>query len=428
VRRLRLQLLIQHLATTAVILALAEVTLFWLVRKSSHARLEATLRKEVEKIAALIELEPERAEIYGDRVDELHLDRTVFSWQVLLPDGSTLAESRDLPAGAALPAVGREPGEGQLRMQFGTWPVTGRALAGRLFTTKERMKKRGRPPKVPDRLVFEVRAAMSAAPADEASRWLGAYLLAGFPVLLGLTGLAATGLIRRAVHPVEVAFERERRFAGAASHELRTPLTALKGEIDLGLRRARGAEEYKATLEAIRPPVEHMTRVVDSLLTLARAEAGSLLLGSMDLSVGDLTEGIREVIGLLEGHERVAISCSADADVRIAGDRTLLVQAVRNLVENALMHGSGTPVEVTVSRHDANVEVRVEDRGGGFSQAVLSAASSTPDKHRPIAQAGLSRFGLALARAIAVAHRGELVLTNPPRGGASARIRVPAAA
>ena len=88
-------------------------------------------------------------------------------------------------------------------------------------------------------------------------------------------GRSFNGLLDR----LQEAFERQRRFSGDASHQLRTPLTALIGQIDVALRRERSALEYREVLNLARDQAEHMSRIVEALLFLARADADAPLPG-----------------------------------------------------------------------------------------------------------------------------------------------------
>jgi signal transduction histidine kinase len=420
-KRLRWRLLVQHLVVTGLILAGAEAALFVLVRWSGRHELETALRKEVEKVASFVVLEPDLAEVNERRAQEVRLGSAPVSWQVLLPGGAILGQSRDLATGrSVLPSVGEAAAPPEsLRIGFGRWPDLGGAAVARVLTNRKRLEKRGRPVRMPPELLFEVRAASSSAPLDETLRKLALFLVAGFPVGLGIAGFAAMRLIRSALRPMEAAFERERRFTGAVSHELRTPLAGLRGDVEVTLRRERSTAEYVEALRRVGGGAERMTKIVEGLLVLARAEAGHLLVGADQVSAHELVACARELVAPLPGSERVEWRERVGDGAVAAGDRVLLAQALRNLVENALIHGTA-PISVEVTNPTGALCVAVADRGRGFPAALLAP--------EPRAAAAPSRFGLRIARSIVEAHGGRLTLTNPPEGGARATAALPARA
>jgi two-component system OmpR family sensor kinase len=225
------------------------------------------------------------------------------------------------------------------------------------------------------------------------------------------------------MRPVEAAMDRERRFTGAASHELRTPLTALRGEIEVTLRRERTPGEYAATLRRMEGLVARMSGVVEGLLVLTRARSGHLLVGAGTFTVEELGRAIDEVIRLLPGSERVAFTCSATEAMAVAGDSLLVALAVRNLVENALVHAPGSGVRVTLSSADGRgVRCDVEDTGPGLPVEVEAGRDGILSSSR----SGGAGLGLSIARAIVEAHGGEVRLANRAEGGCIASIRLPA--
>ena len=223
------------------------------------------------------------------------------------------------------------------------------------------------------------------------------------------------------------AMERIRRFTADAAHELRTALTAILGEAEVAMRRERSAAELRVSLGVVREQAARLAGVLDSLLTLARADAGTLL--SSEMPSVSLEEAAREAAdlamagagGLEPSDGSVDISGAAGP---VRGDRVLLVRALRNLIENGLRHGGGK-VDVRLSRHGASAVVRVEDRGPGVPEAlqrVLFQRFSRADEARSGGGLGL---GLAIARAIAEAHGGAVEL-RPSERGAAFELTVPA--
>jgi signal transduction histidine kinase len=100
-----------------------------------------------------------------------------------------------------------------------------------------------------------------------------------------------TRLLNEMLESLEAAIEVNRRFAADASHELRTPVTAIRGEVDVILKRERTAEEYREGLEKVRSYAQRMSELIESLMFLVRAQEGR---SSVDLQETPLTRLLRE--------------------------------------------------------------------------------------------------------------------------------------
>lgn len=220
------------------------------------------------------------------------------------------------------------------------------------------------------------------------------------------------------------AFDSQRRFTADASHELRGPLTALRGELDLALKRDRDSVEYRVVLERCREEVIRLTRLATDLLTLARneSELAAQEVSELDLSV--LAERVVERFRAAAAeHDVRLVLRGSPAPVR--GDPGMLDRVVGNLVENAIKHATpDTAVELDIATADA-VTLTVRDQGPGVAAAVVPHLFDRffrgDDPSRPASGTGL---GLAIARAAAAAHRGRLeFIGNDP--GAVFRLTLP---
>lgn len=238
-------------------------------------------------------------------------------------------------------------------------------------------------------------------------------------------GLAAA--LNLLLADARASVERIRRFTGDAAHELRTPLTALLGEAELALRRERGPEELRASLEIIQEEGQRMARLVEALLTLARAEAGVLLptpLARVSLDTLCREAVARAAAGRL-GAPVKALECVGSAG-EVLGDGMLLLRVLENLLDNALRHGQGAGVELRLEEREGRARVEVRDRGPGVPEDLvprLFGRFMRADEARMGEGVGL---GLSLSRAIAEAHGGTLTY-EPGRPGATFILEVPRA-
>jgi two-component system, OmpR family, sensor kinase len=221
---------------------------------------------------------------------------------------------------------------------------------------------------------------------------------------------------------LDEGLRRERRFVADAGHELRTPLALLKTELELALRRPRSAEELQTALRSASDEVDRLTRLAEDLLVLASSENGELPVRVEELSVPELVESVARRFIPRAREQGRALEAEVGDDGTMRGDRVRLEQALGNLVDNALRHGSGT-VRLEAVREDGTLVLCVRDEGEGFPAEFLPHAFerfSRADSARTRGGAGL---GLAIVAAVAHAHGGSVhVEAGLPGTGVSMRL------
>ena len=225
------------------------------------------------------------------------------------------------------------------------------------------------------------------------------------------------------------AFTVMRRFAADAAHELRTPLTALKGGIEVSLRSARSADEYRRVLAGSLEEVERLIRLAEDLLLLSRSTAGPetprrpVELEPLLLDVFDV--GVRLAHGT-----GVSVRVNDATPATVKGDAIELRRAVLNLIENALKYTpAGGKVELSLTTGDGHASITVEDTGIGIApgdQERMFEPFVRLDAARA-RETGGTGLGLAIARAIAVAHGGTIEVESVPGAGSRFTIRLPLA-
>lgn len=230
---------------------------------------------------------------------------------------------------------------------------------------------------------------------------------------------------------MEESFETQRRFTADASHELRTPLTALRGELELALRRERDGEEYREVLRSAHEEVLHLGRIVEGLLTLARSDAGAFRLLR---EPADLAEVVGEALERSSGGAREAgVTLEYEAGGPLCGtfDDGLIVQLVSNLVQNAVRFaGEGGTVRVSVHGSNGQAEITVEDSGPGVpaeagDQVFQRFWRGDPSRTQENGVQGTG-LGLAIVRVVAEAHGGSATVANDSAlGGARFRVHLP---
>ena len=305
-------------------------------------------------------------------------------------------------------------------------------------------------------------------------REFGVVLLLGFPIALLLAGVGGYALARKALAPIDrmaiqtqkisaerltdrlsvenpddelgklasvfnamlarlqAAFDQLRRFTADASHELRTPLTAIRSVGEVALQEQKSPAEYRDVIGSMLEEVDRLTRLVESLLTLSRADAGHVQLQRMDISLLALTREASSMVEVLAEEKGQRIDIDGDAGLIVSVDRLVLRQAIVNLLDNAIKYSpKNTRIMVRIaSSAPGQASIDITDEGPGI-----------PSEHQPyvfdrfyrVDQArtrewGGAGLGLAITRWAIEAHGGKIDLTSKNEAGTTFHVSLPLAA
>jgi two-component system OmpR family sensor kinase len=228
---------------------------------------------------------------------------------------------------------------------------------------------------------------------------------------------------------IQRAFDAQKRFTADASHELRSPLTALRGEIELALRRERDPEEYQRVLSSGLEEIERLSRITEDLLTLARSDTGRLPVPEEPTDVEDISRRVVDRFHEPARQKDIELSLVVRNGHSVLLDPGLLGQIVWNLTDNALKY---TPargsVEVRVTGREGGLEIAVEDTGPGLGPEparVFDRFFRFDEARTPGEGASGTGLGLAIVRAIAEGYGGHVQAENVPGGGARVRVEIP---
>ncbi len=224
---------------------------------------------------------------------------------------------------------------------------------------------------------------------------------------------------------LETAFEHERHFIAEASHELRTPLALLRTELELALRHPRSHAELEDALRSAAEETDRLTALAADLLLIARSDQGALQVHPERISTQDILTAVAERFSARAAELGRRVETSGRLDLTFIADPKRVDQALGNLVENALVHGSGT-VTLSGVQRGRGIELHVSDEGTGFPPGFAARAFdrfSRADEARPRSGSGL---GLAIVQTIAAAHGGSAAVSSAP-GEADVWISLPAA-
>jgi signal transduction histidine kinase len=214
------------------------------------------------------------------------------------------------------------------------------------------------------------------------------------------------------------ALEAQRRLVADASHELRTPLTAIRSNAEVMASHPEMApDDRQAAIKDIVSEGERMSRLVEGLLTLARADAG-LHLELEPTALGPIVAQVCRQAQSLHPDRRLEVAANGQGP--LLGSPDALTQLVWILVGNAVKH---TPreawIRVSVAESDGLVSLQVSDGGPGLPPAELERVFERFHQADPARSGGGVGLGLAIARWIAVEHNGRIWARNNPERGAT---------
>jgi two-component system heavy metal sensor histidine kinase CusS len=222
---------------------------------------------------------------------------------------------------------------------------------------------------------------------------------------------------------LELSFDQLSRFSSDLAHEFRSPINNLVAAASVTLGRARAVSEYQATLEVMVEEGNRLSRMVSSMLFLARADNAKQ---TLNLEVVELREEFRKLIDFFDiSADDKGIALQAEGGGRVTADPMLLRRALSNLVANAIRYTpNGGRITLRAETGADHVVISVVDTGVGIAPEHLprlfdrfyriDAARSAPDS---------TGLGLAVVRSIAELHGGTVSVDSVPGHGTQFTIR-----
>ncbi|HEV3058100.1 MAG TPA: ATP-binding protein [Vicinamibacterales bacterium] len=228
---------------------------------------------------------------------------------------------------------------------------------------------------------------------------------------------------------LEGAFERIAQFTADASHELRTPVAFIRTTADVLLRRPRNDDEWRDGVREIQSESARMTELLDNLLTLARADAGSERCVLEPVDLNDLVaEACRAPAALAQLKGLTFAAPKSAPTIEVRGDALLLLRLFVILLDNAVKYTStGGQIVVAVEAGTDAAVVVIRDTGIGMSEEDVPKIFDRfyrSDKARS-RDSGGSGLGLAIARWIVDVHRGSIVVQSRLGAGSEFRVTLP---
>jgi heavy metal sensor kinase len=448
IRSFRFRLTAWYLGFFALLFALFSIFLYGVLGRSLQARLDETLLAETNTLEALFRDEVE--EVHGDvpkAASEVVGDMRVRNTIGIFSESAMLASNGEI---GDIPGL-RDAAEGARIVP----PAHARAAV--------------RP--------TTIRGARFYIVAIESLDGIGAnleavrrILLFGLPLVLAMAGIGGYLLASRSLRPLEwmaeqahrisgnnlhlrlevgnaveelevltssfnellarldQSFEAMRRFVADASHELRTPLAVIRGEADVALSHERNSAEYRESLAVILDESRRLSRLVDDLLNLARADGGRVKLQIREFYFNDLLAECCRSVQALATARSIVVECRTGGDIPFSGDEELLRRLVINLLDNAIRYTpAGGRVTATLDAEERGVRLRISDTGIGIPPEAVPHVFERffrADKARSRADGGFG-LGLSIVKWIAESHNGAVELDSRPAEGSTFTVTLP---
>jgi two-component system, OmpR family, sensor kinase len=226
---------------------------------------------------------------------------------------------------------------------------------------------------------------------------------------------------------LETAFVQQKQFAADAAHELRTPVSVMLTQTQTALNRERSASEYQETVEACQRAAQRMRKLIESLLALARFDAGQEFLKRARFDFSKIISNCAELVRPLADPHGMRIVVQAES-LQITGDSERLTQVVTNLLTNAIQYNKpGGEVRVTLKSQGGLAVLTVADTGRGIATVDLPLVFGRffrGDQSRT--GAGNAGLGLAISKAIVEAHGGTIEVSSQENVGTIFTMRLQA--
>jgi two-component system OmpR family sensor kinase len=226
---------------------------------------------------------------------------------------------------------------------------------------------------------------------------------------------------------LEHAIGEMRQFSTALAHELRTPLAALRGDIELAMLQRGGGDRQQRAASQLEE-IDHLKRLIDQILVLARAEAGEIRLAVGAVDLGALAASLVEQIEPVAQARGIALQCEQVDAVIVQGDADWLKRLVLNLLDNAIKFTpAGGRVVLVVTRQGNVARLAVRDTGVGMDPGVKPRIferffRADPSRSRGIEGVGL---GLSLVKWIVDRHHGRIEVDSQPGQGSTFTVTLP---
>ncbi|MBK7986760.1 MAG: HAMP domain-containing protein [Ignavibacteria bacterium] len=240
-----------------------------------------------------------------------------------------------------------------------------------------------------------------------------------------------TSTLNEMIERLQDSFEQIRQFTSDVSHELRTPLAILMGEMELALRSPKQNVQYKETIMSALEEVTRLSKVVQSLLEISRAETGQVKIDFLPLNLSDTIRDIAEDMQILAEEKGIKLESIIEDNIIIMADYVRIHQTLINVIDNSIKYNRPNGSVLVRMQADTNYAViRVSDTGVGIPEDSLEHIFDRffrVDKARSRDVDGTG-LGLAIVKWIVESHHGSIDVESQLGKGTMFTIKFPLAA
>jgi heavy metal sensor kinase len=227
---------------------------------------------------------------------------------------------------------------------------------------------------------------------------------------------------------LEKSLEKIQQFSADASHELRTPLTILIGELQNGLQKEMNPEDYQHIISNAIDEILVMSRIVEDLLTLYKADVNEINLQLSNCKLDELLTEIYEDSQIISLKKNILVSIDLKDKISILGDKIRLRQLFLNLIENAIKYNvENGAIKITLERKDNSALVSINDTGIGIppgNENKVFDRFFRVDKSRTRSEGGTG-LGLAISKWIVEKHGGTIEFKSEVNRGSTFLVYLP---
>lgn len=269
-----------------------------------------------------------------------------------------------------------------------------------------------------DKYDYRVVVWTSMQPLARESATLQQAIWLGVPVAIALAAIVGSVIAKHSLQPLDDALRMQRAFMADASHQLRNPVSIVRTSAQVTLsREERSSDEYRESLEIIGRQSERLSKMVDDMFMLAMVDAQGRPLQRAPLYVNEIIDDVVRDAQPLTIERGVTIARDDSEDVPFEGDEELIKQMIWNLVENAIRHSpAGGAIRLSLARSAAGIEITVSDDGPGIAAADRDRVFNRFVRLESASGGAGAGLGLPIAKWIAEAHGGGVVLDDTPHG------------
>jgi len=236
------------------------------------------------------------------------------------------------------------------------------------------------------------------------------------------------GVINNMLSRLEGSFDRLRRFTADASHELRTPLTVIQSVGEVALQEDLDASTYRDRIGSMLEEVGRLSQLVDSLLTLTRADAGAIATRRKEIDASALAVRAVDDLRPLAEEKRQDLTLTSAGEAHVLADEPTLRLALVNLLDNAIKYSPPSgPIVVAIRVKDGEVLIEVADNGPGIPAEQAARVFDRFYRADPSrsSRAGGAGLGLAIAKWAIEVNGGRIELESQEGRGSTFRLVLP---